>query len=171
MRKITIFVLAGILFLTGCISGDNQQETQPIQPQSSTISQTKTTTITTTSLTQTDSGSTKIQSTTITASEITSTTTTVNKPVIVEIDMEAKRYDFIPSTVRAKQGDTVILHVTSTDVAHGITIREYGINVDLPVGKKETIEFTADKKGTFRITCSVFCGSGHRSMTGTLIVE
>ena len=34
-----------------------------------------------------------------------------------------------------------------------------------------TIEFTADKAGTFPFQCSNFCGFGHGKMKGKLIVE
>jgi heme/copper-type cytochrome/quinol oxidase subunit 2 len=33
-----------------------------------------------------------------------------------------------------------------------------------------TVEFVADRAGTFDITCSEYCGTGHRAMKGKLIV-
>jgi cytochrome c oxidase subunit 2 len=86
-------------------------------------------------------------------------------------NITAKQWDFSPSTITVSQGDTVRLNVTSTDVAHGIAISAFGVNERLEPGKTTAIEFIADKKGTFTFFCSVFCGSGHGSMKGTLIVE
>lgn len=86
-------------------------------------------------------------------------------------DMEAKQWEFVPSTITVNQGDTVIINATSTDVVHGFLIPEYNINVDLPVDETVKIEFVADKKGEFSFRCSVYCGSGHGAMTGTLIVN
>jgi cytochrome c oxidase subunit 2 len=85
--------------------------------------------------------------------------------------MEAKMFEFIPGEIRVNQGETVRLKITATDVKHGFAISEYGINEQLLVGQEATIEFVADKKGTFTFFCSVMCGSGHRDMKGTLIVE
>ena len=88
-----------------------------------------------------------------------------------EFKMTAKQFAFEPSTIEVNKGDKVRLIVTSTDVPHGIAIKEYGINEQLNPGKPVTIEFTADKAGTFTAYCSVFCGSGHSSMKGKLIVK
>ena len=61
--------------------------------------------------------------------------------------------------------------VTSTDVAHGIAIPELNVNLSVPAGKTESIEFVADKKGSFHAHCSVYCGPGHSKMKGKLIVK
>lgn len=87
------------------------------------------------------------------------------------VRMEAFRYAFNPDPVVVKKGETVRLLVTSTDVVHGIMIREFGVNEKLPPGKEVVIEFTADQTGTFPVHCSVFCGSGHSKMHGSLIVQ
>ena len=88
-----------------------------------------------------------------------------------EFRITARQFQFDPSTIEVSKGDKVRLIVTSTDVPHGIAIQEYGINERMEVGKPVTIEFTADKTGTFTAFCSVFCGSGHGNMKGKLIVK
>ena len=88
-----------------------------------------------------------------------------------EFKITAKQFEFTPSLIEVNKGDKVRLIVTSTDVPHGIAIREYGINKQLNPGEPATIEFTADKAGTFTAYCSVFCGSGHSNMKGQLIVK
>lgn len=90
---------------------------------------------------------------------------------VKEFTMEAKMFEFIPSEIRVNKGDMVRIKVKATDVAHSFTLMEYNINQQLSPGKEETIEFVADKRGTFTFSCAVFCGSGHRDMKGTLIVE
>ena len=100
-----------------------------------------------------------------------------SKPVDVsigndkEFKITAKQFSFEPSIIEVNKGDKVRLIVTSVDVPHGISIPEYKINEKLEPGKPVTIEFTADKQGTFTAYCSVFCGSGHSSMKGKLIVR
>ena len=90
---------------------------------------------------------------------------------VKEFKMTAKQFSFEPSTIEVNKGDRVRLIVTSTDVPHGIAIKEYDINERLEVGKPTTIEFTADKQGTFTTYCSVFCGAGHSNMKGKIIVH
>ena len=90
---------------------------------------------------------------------------------VKEFKMTAKQFAFTPGTIEVNKGDRVRLIVTSTDVPHGISIPEYGINKRLDPGKPATIEFTADKEGTFTAYCSVFCGAGHSGMRGKLIVK
>ena len=90
---------------------------------------------------------------------------------VKEFRITAKQFSFEPSTIEVNKGDKVRLVITSMDVPHGFSIAEYKINERLDVGKSATIEFTADKEGTFTDFCSVFCGSGHSNMKGKLIVK
>lgn len=87
------------------------------------------------------------------------------------VTLTAKQFTFTPAEVRVNQGEKVKLVVTSPDVAHGIAIPAFNVNLNIPAGKTATTEFTADQKGTFPFFCSVFCGSGHGQMRGSLIVE
>jgi cytochrome c oxidase subunit 2 len=90
---------------------------------------------------------------------------------IKEFIMTAQKWDFDPVEITVNQGDTVRLRITSTDVKHGIAIPDFNVNVDLDPNVETEVEFVADKSGTFTFYCSVFCGSGHKDMKGTLIVK
>ena len=85
--------------------------------------------------------------------------------------LTAKKWTFDPATITVKKGDTVKLSVKSIDVDHGFALSAFGINQNLTPGQTTLIEFVADKTGSFPFVCSVFCGSGHGGMRGTLIVE
>ncbi len=87
------------------------------------------------------------------------------------INMSAKKYQFDPQVITVNQGERVQLIVTALDRDHGIRIVGYNINRRLKKGVPTTIEFTANKPGTFSFRCSVFCGLGHRRMKGQLIVK
>lgn len=89
----------------------------------------------------------------------------------VEIDMTAKQWEFNPGIVTVREGSKVKLNIKSIDVTHGFALPDFGVSENLAPGNTVTVEFTADKKGTFTFFCSVFCGSGHRDMKGTLVVE
>ena len=93
-----------------------------------------------------------------------------NAPV-QEINMTAKKYEFNPSEIKAKQGTHLIIHVTSLDVEHGFAVKEYKTDVTIPAKGTAKVDMYLDKAGTFPFVCSRFCGLGHSHMKGTLIVE
>ena len=86
------------------------------------------------------------------------------------IHHDCQEYEFDPSAITVKKGEKVRLIITATDRDHGIKIEGYDINQELKKGDPTTIEFTADKAGTFEFKCSVYCGPGHRKMKGKLVV-
>jgi heme/copper-type cytochrome/quinol oxidase subunit 2 len=74
--------------------------------------------------------------------------------------------------IRVKKGDRVVLKLTSSDVIHGFSLKDFGIFITdgiLP-GKVKLVSFTADKIGTFTFTCNAICGKKHEQMKGTIIV-
>jgi heme/copper-type cytochrome/quinol oxidase subunit 2 len=73
-----------------------------------------------------------------TSTQTTEETTPTSSSTLKEFEMLSKRFAFEPNVVRVNEGDTVILHITSPDVAHGIAIPEFGVNTYLPAG--ETID-------------------------------
>ncbi len=76
------------------------------------------------------------------------------------------------TAIRLKEGERVRLRLASHDVVHGFSLQAFGIEVDeVRPGKVKTIEFVADKPGTFSFTCTVLCSPEHRNMKGELVVE
>lgn len=90
---------------------------------------------------------------------------------IKEFDVRLFNWDFEPKKIEVNAGDKVILHVISTDIPHGIGINEFLVNKRVDPGATTTVEFIADKRGTFRMYCTVVCGAGHLTMDGTLTVK
>jgi len=88
-----------------------------------------------------------------------------------EIQMTAKKYEFSANPIRVKKGEHVRLIITATDRDHGFKLEAFNIEQKLKKGVPTTVEFAADKAGTFSFKCSVHCGFGHGGMKGTLIVE
>ena len=88
-----------------------------------------------------------------------------------EINITAKQWSFEPETIRVKKGEMVRLNIKSLDVTHGFALPALGISEVLEPGKTTTVEFQATREGTYSFFCNVFCGAGHSSMRGTLIVE
>ena len=87
------------------------------------------------------------------------------------IQMTAKKYEFDPAVIKVKQGDHVKLVITATDRDHGIKLAAFNVNQRLDKGVPTTVEFTADRAGTFPFECSLACGLGHRRMKGQIVVE
>ena len=97
------------------------------------------------------------------------------KPVVQKqvktFSVTAKQFAFDPNVITVNKGDHVILKIKSLDVTHGFALPDFGVNVPLTPGDEKTVEFDATKSGEFGFFCSVVCGSGHKDMTGTLIVQ
>ena len=87
------------------------------------------------------------------------------------IAITAKRFEFAPSTIALKKGETVKLVVTSEDVTHGLFLRGLKIDTDLTPGETQEITVTPQTAGTFTAICHHFCGSGHGGMKLTVVVE
>lgn len=85
-------------------------------------------------------------------------------------EITAKRFSFTPNEITVKKGQPVTIVLKSMDVDHGLRIRDLGVNVKVKGGQSSEVTFTPDKVGDFVGHCSVFCGSGHGSMTFTLHV-
>ncbi len=90
---------------------------------------------------------------------------------VKELSVTAKQWSFEPASITVKKGTKVNLKITSIDVAHGFSLPDFNVNTRLEPGQETVVEFTPDKVGSFNFFCSVFCGSGHGGMTGTLVVE
>jgi cytochrome c oxidase subunit II len=86
------------------------------------------------------------------------------------IEVTAKRFSYDPSEITVKKGQPVVLVIKSVDTAHGLRFRDLDLNVTMGKGGTGELSFTPQKTGDFIGHCSVFCGSGHGSMTLTLHV-
>ena len=86
------------------------------------------------------------------------------------IEVSVKKFAYTPAEITLKKGVPVVLVLTTQDVSHGLKFKELGLNTKIEKGKPAELAFTPDKVGDFVGHCSVFCGSGHGSMTFTLHV-
>ena len=89
----------------------------------------------------------------------------------VVIDLSSKQWEFKPSEIQVKQGQSVTLKITSTDVSHGFALEEYNIYAFVTPGETVEITFVANNVGIFEFFCNVFCGEGHSKHRGNLIVK
>lgn len=86
-------------------------------------------------------------------------------------DDEAER----PDVIEVNEGDKVVLHLTNIDfdedITHGFAINRYDLNIEVQPGQTNTVEFIADKAGTFPLYCTNFCSALHQEMTGYFLVK
>jgi len=78
------------------------------------------------------------------------------------IQVKASRFEFKPSVIRIKKGESVRFEVENEDTRHDFYIPD----LNLTSGDV----FVSEKVGTFEFRCANFCGSGHNSMAGQIIV-
>jgi nitrous-oxide reductase len=97
------------------------------------------------------------------------------RPGVVEVWMNVVRSRFTPDIVTAKVGDKIIVHLTNAeqtpDATHGFAVPTKNVMVSLDPGETTTVEFVADKAGTYSFYCTEFCSALHLEMQGWLIVE
>ena len=89
--------------------------------------------------------------------------------------MTAKRSHFVPDVIRVKEGEHVVMHITNVETArdatHGFAIPAYDIQASLDPGEVLSVEFVADRTGSFAFYCTEFCSALHLEMQGWLLVE
>lgn len=95
----------------------------------------------------------------------------VRAPKTVEFTITGKNIAYDLKEMKVKKGDNVKVTFVNSEGFHDWVLDGYNVGTkQIGVGKSETIEFTADKVGTFEYFCSV---GKHRAMgmKGNFIVE
>lgn len=89
-----------------------------------------------------------------------------NSGQIQKVTLSMKNGNYYPQTVKVKQGQTVRIFLDNSvgGCYRSFTIRDFGVAKYLQ-SEKDYVEFTPNKKGSFRFACSMGMG------TGTLVVE
>ena len=87
------------------------------------------------------------------------------------IVITAKRFEFSPSEITIKKGETVKLQLKSEDVTHGFFVRPLGIDTEIVPGETKELTLTPQTSGRYRTICDHFCGAGHGGMKMTIVVE
>jgi cytochrome c oxidase subunit II len=88
------------------------------------------------------------------------------------ITIDSYDFGFTVDAPTINKGDRVKVVVTSSSGIHGVAIPDFGVDIKpVGVGEEKSAEFVADKSGLFTYFCNVPCGSGHKSMRGTITVN
>ena len=88
-----------------------------------------------------------------------------------EFTVTAKEFRFSPGRIEVSQDDLVKVIVKSEDVAYSLTIDEYRVSKRVPPGGETTLEFRADRSGTFPFYSNLTSDARHKEMRGEFVVR
>ncbi len=94
----------------------------------------------------------------------------VHPPAGSDIYLLARNYDWGKFILELEKGMLYRLHLASMDMRHAIVVHELKLMYRIKPDEIKVIEFKPVRAGRFKLICGEFCGPGHASMTGTLIV-
>jgi len=90
-----------------------------------------------------------------------------------EVHVVARQFLFQPGTtspIRVPANSEVTFYVTSADVVHGFEVAGTNVNVMVIPGQVAEITVRFDEPGQYGIVCHEYCGAGHHTMAGQLVV-
>lgn len=87
------------------------------------------------------------------------------------VEITARRFEFTPSEVVLKRGETATLRLRSLDVVHGFFQKALGIDLEIEPGRVAEVTLTPQVPGRYLTICDHFCGSGHGNMKLSIVVE
>ena len=82
----------------------------------------------------------------------------------------AMMWRFYP-VLKFKKDQTYRLHVSAMDLQHGFSLQPTNMNFQILPGYDHVLTLTPTASGEFNIICNEFCGYGHHSMVGKILVE
>jgi len=92
-------------------------------------------------------------------------------PGVYEVTMVAQTFLFTPQFVEVPVGSKVTFQMTSKDVIHGFKLEGTDLNGMVVPGQVTKVTTTFQKPGEYMFVCHEFCGLGHQTMYGTVIVQ
>jgi cytochrome c oxidase subunit 2 len=72
--------------------------------------------------------------------------------------------------LKLQRGVEYTLHLSSLDVNHGFNLNPVNINFQVVPGYDYALRVVPTEAGDFRIVCDEFCGIGHSTMVGKVLV-
>jgi cytochrome c oxidase subunit 2 len=92
-------------------------------------------------------------------------------PNAYEAVIVAQIWLFTPSEIRVPRNAAVTFLVTSADVIHGFHIDQTRVNMMAIPGQVSKTTHTFTQPGEYLLVCHEYCGVGHHTMSGKVIVE
>jgi cytochrome c oxidase subunit 2 len=86
------------------------------------------------------------------------------------IQVTARKFEFAPEVIELKQGEAVVLELSTADVLMGFNAPDFKVRADIPPGQVTRVRLAPDRAGEFEFFCDNFCGEGHETMSGKIRV-
>ena len=86
-----------------------------------------------------------------------------------DVYLTAMSFQWTP-ILKLRKGAEYILHLSALDVNHGFNLYPVNVNFQVVPGYDYGLRVTPTEAGDFRIVCNEFCGIGHHTMVGRVIV-
>jgi cytochrome c oxidase subunit II len=87
-----------------------------------------------------------------------------------EVYLLARMWQWYPA-LKLKKGETYRLHLSSADLVHGFSLFPLNLNFMVLPGYEYVLTITPTQTGEVFAVCNEFCGIGHHTMVGKIIVE
>lgn len=88
-----------------------------------------------------------------------------------EAYMIAQAWFFTPNPIVVPENAEVTFYVTSRDIQHGFRVTDTNVNFMVLPGQVSKLTARFDTPGTYNIICHEYCGLGHHTMYGQIVVE
>jgi cytochrome c oxidase subunit II len=86
------------------------------------------------------------------------------------IKVHARKFTFTPNKIPLAPNESVVFELTAQDAVMGFSIPQFGVRADVPPGTVVRLPATASGTGNVEFLCDIFCGSGHETMNGMIVV-
>jgi cytochrome c oxidase subunit 2 len=87
------------------------------------------------------------------------------------IKVHARKFTFTPNRIALAPNESVVFELTAQDAVMGFSIPQLGVRADVPPGTVVELPATVSSTtGNIEFLCDIFCGSGHETMNGTIVI-
>ncbi|MFH1682553.1 MAG: thioredoxin domain-containing protein [Candidatus Woesearchaeota archaeon] len=97
---------------------------------------------------------------------VTETQPETTPAATVEVKVMAKKWRFDPNTITVNKGDTVKLTISS-ELDLNFVLAQFDVEEEVLAGESKTVEFTANKAGTFEYNCGTYCSTAYGELQGS----
>ena len=90
-----------------------------------------------------------------------------------EVHVVARQFLFQPGTaepIRVPANSEVTFYITAADVVHGFELAGTNVNTMAVPGQVTEVTVRFDEPAQYGIVCHEYCGAGHHTMAGQLVV-
>ncbi len=94
----------------------------------------------------------------------------VSPPAGEDVYLAGRLWQWYP-ILELQKDQSYRLHISSLDWQHGLSIQPVNINLQIVPGYEMVINITPDQAGDYAIVCNEYCGIGHHTMLGKIIVK